>query len=161
MPRPYCCRRIGFQPEYNYFKPRGIPADQLQEIDLTLDELEAIRLADFNGMYQAQAAKCMNVSRPTFGRIIESGHRKIAEALIAGKILKFKSGPVELSDNQKYKCNNCEFEIDVPYQTTDLIQCPKCGSEQIKPLGRYRCHQRRLRSGSLHYQKFMKKKGGD
>jgi predicted DNA-binding protein (UPF0251 family) len=147
MPRPFCCRRIGFQPEYNYFKPRGIPADQLEEIDMTLDELEAIRLADLNGMYQEQAAECMNISRPTFGRIIESAHRKIAEALITGKVLKFQKGTVEITETRKYKCNDCEFEIDVPYETPNLVQCPKCGGEKIRPLNRLRCHRRRHRKG--------------
>ncbi len=106
MPRPFCCRRVSFNPNYNYFKPCGIPFKQLQEIKLALDELEAIRLADLNGMYQEQAAKSMNVSRPTFGRIIESAHRKIAEALINGKILRVETGVVELTHNKKIKSQN-------------------------------------------------------
>lgn len=144
MPRPFCCRRIGFQPEYNYFKPRGIPAGQLGEIDLTLDELEAVRLADLNGMYQEQAAECMNISRPTFGRIIESAHRKIADALINGKILKFKSGSVEITKTKRYICNDCQAEIDVPWESPDLDYCPKCGSNQIKNQGSC-CRRRRGR----------------
>jgi hypothetical protein len=63
-----------------------------------MDELEAIRLADLEGMYQEDAAKKMNISRQTFGRIIESAHRKIADALTNGKALLIEGGPVELTD---------------------------------------------------------------
>ncbi len=136
MPRPFCYRRIGFLPGYNYFKPRGIPAEQLQEIDLTLDELEAVRLADLNGMYQEQAAQCMNISRATFGRILESAHRKIAEALIMGKVLRFQKGIVEITDTKKYRCYDCKFEIDVPYQAPNIIHCPQCGGKEIQLITR-------------------------
>jgi len=74
-----------------------MPMRKLQEVNLTLDELEAIRLADLNGMYQEQAAQSMNISRPTFGRIIESAHKKIAEALVKGKVLRIETKPVNLS----------------------------------------------------------------
>jgi len=96
MPRPQCCRRIAFLPDAIYFKPQGIPLPLLEEIVLTLDELEAIRLADFKGLYQEQAAEKMNISRQTFGRIIDSAHRKISEALIKGKALKLEGGNIEI-----------------------------------------------------------------
>jgi len=63
-------------------------------VELTLDELEAIRLADYEGLYQEAAARSMGVSRQTFGRIIQQAHRKIAEAVLFGKILKIQGGPV-------------------------------------------------------------------
>jgi predicted DNA-binding protein (UPF0251 family) len=72
MPRPRNFRRVGCMPQANYFKPRGIPLSVLQHITLTVDELEAIRLTDLQGLYQEQAAEKMNISRQTFGRIIES-----------------------------------------------------------------------------------------
>ena len=97
MPRPRHCRRVGYMPHVNYYKPRGVPLSALQQIDLTVDELEAIRLTDLEGLYQAQAAEKMNVSRQTLGRILESGHKKIADALVNGKALKIKGGPVEFS----------------------------------------------------------------
>jgi predicted DNA-binding protein (UPF0251 family) len=59
---------------------------------MTLDEFEAIRLADLEGLYQEQAAGRMQVSRPTFGRIIESAHRKVAEALVQGRALVIRGG---------------------------------------------------------------------
>lgn len=135
MPRPFCCRRVGFQPGYNYFRPRGIPIDKLEEVILTLDELEAIRLADFNRMYQEQAAKCMNVSRPTFGRIIDSAHNKIADALVNGKILKIESGITELAETKRYECSDCNTIIDVPEQSPNITHCPICGNRYTKVAG--------------------------
>jgi len=64
----------------------------LKEVNLTLDELEALRLADFDGLYQEEAAAKMNVSRQTFGNIIKSAHKKIAGALLQGKALKIEGG---------------------------------------------------------------------
>jgi len=69
----------------------------LEEINLTLDELEAIRLADFDGFYQKDAAKKMNISRQTFGNIIESAHKKIADAIVHAKALKIEGGVVEMT----------------------------------------------------------------
>ena len=98
MPRPCRCRRIRCRPDTNYFKPRGIPLDALEEVNLTLDELEAIRLADLGELYQEDAAKKMNVSRQTFGNIINSAHKKIADALLNAKALKIEGGIVERVD---------------------------------------------------------------
>jgi len=85
-------------PQANYYKPRGIPLSVLQHINLTFDELEAIRLADLEGMYQEKAAEKMNISRQTFGRIIESAHKKIADALVNGKALSIEGGTIELDN---------------------------------------------------------------
>lgn len=98
MPRPCRCRRIRCAPDTNYFKPRGIPVDMLEEINLTLDELEAIRLADFDGLYQEDAARQMNISRQTFGNIINSAHKKIADVLLNAKALKIEGGTVKKVD---------------------------------------------------------------
>jgi predicted DNA-binding protein (UPF0251 family) len=67
----------------------------LEEINLTLDELEAIRLADWDGLYQEDAAKKMNISRQTFGNIINSAHKKIADVLLNAKALKIEGGVVK------------------------------------------------------------------
>jgi uncharacterized protein len=87
MSRPKKDRCIRCQPNAIYFKPRGIPLIQLEEVCLSLDELEAIRLADCEGLYHEQAAEKMNISRPTFGRILSEARRKIAEAVVEGKAL--------------------------------------------------------------------------
>jgi len=97
MPRPRHFRRIGCLPQANFYKPRGIPLAILQHVNLTFDELEAVRLADLEGLYQEQAAQKMNISRQTFGRIVESAHKKIADALVNGKALSIEGGPFELT----------------------------------------------------------------
>ena len=72
--------------------------DSLEEVNLTLDELEAIRLADLTELYQEDAAKKMNISRQTFGNIINSAHKKIADVLLNAKALKIEGGTVERVD---------------------------------------------------------------
>lgn len=95
MPRPFCCRRVTGQPAASVFKPIGVPIVELDEVVMTLDEFEAVRLADLDGQYQEAAAAKMRISRPTFSRIIESAHRKIADALVHGKALRIEGGPVQ------------------------------------------------------------------
>jgi predicted DNA-binding protein (UPF0251 family) len=89
-------RHIGFKPTAGFFKPAGVPACALQQVTLTLDEVEALRLADLNGLYQEQAAEQMKISRPTFARIVEEARRKVAEALIHGKALRLEGGVVRM-----------------------------------------------------------------
>jgi predicted DNA-binding protein (UPF0251 family) len=96
MPRPCCLRHVGWKPPAGLFKPAGIPACVLEQVTLTLDEVEALRLADLKGLYQEQAAGQMKVSRPTFSRIIEQARRKVAEALIHGKALRLEGGAVRM-----------------------------------------------------------------
>lgn len=97
MPRPPYCRRIGGLPVCRVYKPQGIPRSLLEQVVLTEDEWEAVRLADKEGLYHEQAAEQMNVSRQTFGRILESARRKIADALVGGKALLIQGGPVEFA----------------------------------------------------------------
>jgi uncharacterized protein len=95
MARPCRCRKIRCNPDSSYFKPRGIPLDGLEEVNLALDELEAVRLADYEGLYQEDAAKKMNISRQTFGNIINSAHKKIADVLLNAKALRIEGGAVK------------------------------------------------------------------
>ena len=90
MPRRVACR-FGVPG----FKPIGAPARQLPHMCLTRDELEALRLADLEGLYHEAAAERMGVSRPTFGRVLERARRTVAEALVEGKVLLFSEGPVQ------------------------------------------------------------------
>jgi uncharacterized protein len=90
MSRPKKDRCISCQPNTIYFKPRGIPIVHLEEVCLSLDELEAIRLADYEGLYHKQAAEKMNISRPTFGRILGEARRKLAETIVVGKALRIE-----------------------------------------------------------------------
>jgi len=131
MARPRNCRRVGSIPEINYFKPRGIPLTMLEEVVLTVDECEAIRLADLESLYQEQAAEKMKVSRQTFGRIIESAHRKVAEALVKGKALKIEGGEFEMAAMRKFKCYDCQHSWELPYGTGRPENCPSCKSGNI------------------------------
>lgn len=88
MSRPKKCRCIEGALNAIYFKPRGIPLVQLEEMILDLDEMEAIRLADYEGLYHEEAALKMGISRATFGRIIGSARHKIAEVIIKGMALR-------------------------------------------------------------------------
>jgi len=88
--RPKKDRCIKCSPNALFFKPRGIPIIHLDEVVLNLDELETIRLADYEGLYHEQAAEKMSISRQTFGRILCEARRKIAEAVVNGKALKIE-----------------------------------------------------------------------
>ncbi len=126
MPRPQCCRRIAHSPICTVFTPAGVPACDLKEVVLTLDEFEAIRLADLEGLYQENAAARMNVSRQTFGRILEAGRRKVAQVLMEGQPLRIGGGEVEMSQGTTFKCPNCRRPWTPP-ATGDAPQgCPKC-----------------------------------
>ena len=126
MTRPKYCRKIGYSPAVTYFKPKGIPASLLEEVRLTLDELEAVRLADLEGLYQDQAAARMNVSRQTFGRIIDSAHNKIADVLIHAKALKIEGGIVEIAYIKRVRCERCNRFFNRLFKTGEHNECPKC-----------------------------------
>ncbi len=88
MPRPRLNRKIKFNPNVVYFKPRGVPMRDLEEIELTAEEVEALRLKNIKDLDQVECAKKMNTSQSTFQRILSSAYRKISEALIEGKAIK-------------------------------------------------------------------------
>jgi predicted DNA-binding protein (UPF0251 family) len=147
MARPRNCRRVSSMPESNYFKPRGIPLSMLEEVILTVDEFEAIRLADLESLYQDQAAKKMNVSRQTFGRIIDSAHKKVAETLVQGKALKIEGGEFEMAGIRKFKCYECQHLWELPYGTGRPENCPSCKSGNIHRAQEDRGHTRGLGRG--------------
>lgn len=95
MPRPKKNRCVRCKPDTTYFKPRGIPLYELDEISISIDELEAIRLADYEKLYHEEAAERMKISRQTFGRILNEAHKKVAECLLKGKALKIESNRKE------------------------------------------------------------------
>ncbi len=90
MVRPCKKRKICCRVGTGYFKPGGIPMTQLEDVELFLDEAEALRLKDLEGLYHHEAAQRMGISRQTFDNIINSAHRKIAEAILKRKALKIK-----------------------------------------------------------------------
>ena len=123
MARPEKKRRIRCSPASYYFKPRGISLIELDEIELAQDELEAIRLADLNGLFQEDAAVKMRVSRATFGRIIIRAHQKIADAIINGKAIR-------ISDRLPQAINNKLIQV-----------CSNCGTKSSAALRRNKCNK--------------------
>ena len=102
MPRPLCPRRIAHRPPADYFKPAGIPLYDLKEITLAADEMEAVRLADDEDLYNIEAAERMGVSRQTFDRIVRRARRKIAAALVHGQALRILRPASRVSDKRHY-----------------------------------------------------------
>ena len=92
MPRPRICRRVGFQPDITYFKPAGVRLRELKEVILGVDEFEAVRLKDLDGLEQEEADKKMNISQPTFHRLVLSARKKIADAIVNGKAIRIEGG---------------------------------------------------------------------
>ena len=90
MSRPIKPRRVFFDPNVTYFKPRAVPLSMLEEVDLSLDELEALRLCDLKNFEQTEAAKKMKISQSTLQRILTSARQKVAQALIEGKAIKIR-----------------------------------------------------------------------
>lgn len=93
--RPKRCRKVCGSPDPRCFKPRGIPSSELEANVLSLDEFEAMRLADLEEMYHEDAARMMGISRQTFGRILSSARRKTADAIVNVKLLAIEGGDVE------------------------------------------------------------------
>jgi len=90
MPRTKKRRKLCFSPRVYYFKPRGIPLRQLEEVDLAADEIEAIKLYQIDGYDQTTAAKQMNISQPTFARIFKTAEAKVFDAIINGKAIRIE-----------------------------------------------------------------------
>jgi predicted DNA-binding protein (UPF0251 family) len=92
MARHPKCRHVEFIPEIRAFKPAGIPRYCIEEVILRVEEIEAIRLKDLLGLEQEECAQKMQISRPTFQRILVEGRAKIADVLINGKGLRIEGG---------------------------------------------------------------------
>lgn len=95
MTRPKTLRLIDAIPTVKWFKPAGIKMGDLDEVSLTFDEIEAIRLADLESLYQEKVAERMGVSRQTVGRILVAARKKIAEALVNGKAIRLEGGQIQ------------------------------------------------------------------
>ncbi len=96
MVRPKKCRFVTSAPETTYFKPRAIPLSELEEVCLTIEEIEALKLKFLDKLEQEQAAKKMKVSRTTFWRVLSSAGEKISDALINGKAIKIEGGTYKM-----------------------------------------------------------------
>jgi len=135
MPRPPKCRRVAFIPEVTYFKPAGMPLRFLDEVCLAIEEVESIRLKDLENLEQEECAQSMNISRPTFQRILASARQKLADALLHGKVIHIEGGKFEMA-LRRFKCN-AGHEWDVPFEIMVKAPpqlCPTCSTSSIMPL---------------------------
>ncbi|MFB3850832.1 MAG: DUF134 domain-containing protein [Acidobacteriota bacterium] len=149
MPRPCKFRFIRFNPNYPTFKPCGIPISSLEEVLLTLDELEAIRLKDFEELYQEEAAEKMKVSRQTFGNILNSARKKVADFLINGKYLKIEGGTI-MSERNFFKCFDCGYEWSILSEKEAPKECPNCNSANVERIQK-EMYQENLNSGAIGF----------
>ena len=123
---------VAFNPEVSYFKPRGIPMVELDEICLTVDEREAIRLADLLDMSHEEAGRRMGVSRATFGRIVQRARKSVADALISGKAIKIDGGNYKLvAATRMFLCRKCDHRWEMPPGTGRPEGCPACHHEDF------------------------------
>lgn len=123
MPRPNKNRLIKECPKHFAFKPIGVDKRSIEKINLSLDEYEALRLADFEQMYQEEAAQAMGVSRATFGNIIKSARKKLAEMIVLGKALNIEGGDVEFLSPS---CSNCRKKIGKCLRTPPFNDKDNC-----------------------------------
>ena len=132
MSRPFKCRRVAFMPGVTYFKPAGIPLRSLEEVRLSLEEAEALRLKDLEGLEQEQGAEKMNISRPTFQRVLASARKKMANALLSGKAIRIEGGNYEIA-HRRFRCQRGhEWEVETPTSILPEL-CPTCSTPDVKP----------------------------
>jgi predicted DNA-binding protein (UPF0251 family)/DNA-directed RNA polymerase subunit RPC12/RpoP len=132
MPRPQKNRSVHRPPVYTGFKPTGVRARFLDDLALTLDEFEAIRLADYQGKDHNESADEMEISRSTFSRLVERARQKVAQFLIEGKHLKIDGGEVHFERNL-IRCNDCGHLHNISIEAKKT-QCPDCGSKNLTDL---------------------------
>ena len=130
MPNRIRHRRIKMPPKMEGYKPFGIPMRELESVDLLYEEYEALRLADYEDLTQEEAAKKMNISRPTFTRLYDKARKNIAKAFAEGKAIIIRGGTY-VTDDYWYRCGDCH-ETMVTIKPAD--QCRKCDSDNITRL---------------------------
>jgi uncharacterized protein len=132
MPNRIRFRRIKMPPAMEGFKPFGVPMRELESVDLLYEEYEALRLADYENLTQEEAAKKMNISRPTFTRLYDKARKSIAKAFVEGKAIIIKGGTY-ITDDYWYRCDDCHETIVSDHAVN---QCRKCDSDNIIQLNK-------------------------
>ncbi len=133
MVRPQKDRFVAFKPHISYFKPRGIPMLELDEVQLTVDEREAIRLSDLIGLSHEEAGGRMGVSRATFGRIIQRARKAVADAIINGKAINVEGGNYKLIEDPRiFSCLKCHNHWEEPCGSGRPQGCPQCGYDEFR-----------------------------
>jgi len=119
-------------PLLELFKPVGTSLKKANKVIMTLDELEALRFADYRQLEHLEASKKMNISRPTFTRLINKARHKLAQVLLDGCVLKIEGGNVEFRGTV-HQCQDCGESIKQALEAP-LSDCPECGSHNTKNL---------------------------
>jgi predicted DNA-binding protein (UPF0251 family) len=135
MGRRQLWRRVSSIPQVNYFKPAGAPRAVFEEIQLLVEEAEAIRLKDMERMEQEECAAKMSISQSTFSRLLDSARQKIADALLNGKAIRIEGGNYEMAV-RRFRCLQ-GHEWEVPFETMISAppeNCPECETPSIMPL---------------------------
>ncbi len=114
-------------PSMEGYKPFGIPLRELESVDLLFEEYEALRLADYENLTQEEAAKIMNISRPTFTRLYDKARKNIAKAFVEGKAIIIRGGTY-ITDNYWYKCSDCN---KITVTDKPITNCSECNSDNI------------------------------
>ena len=130
MPNRRRFRRIKMPPVMEGYKPFGIPMRDLESVDLLYEEFEALRLADYENLTQEEAAKKMNISRPTFTRLYDKARKSVARAFVEGKAIIIRGGTY-ITDDYWYRCDDCHETIVSDYP---VKQCGECDSDKITQL---------------------------
>lgn len=129
MPRPKHNRIVHEPPIYTEFKPVGSKGQTLEVIDLSLDEFEALRLADQKSMSHSEASEEMEISRSTFTRLIEGARKKLVDFIIHGKLLSINGGNIHFRNNIII-CQNCGHMFKTNFIQT-ITECPVCKSDNL------------------------------
>lgn len=162
MARPRIRRRISSMPNVTYFKPAGVRIAELDEVILTVDEYEAVKLIDLEGIEQNKACKQMKISQPTLSRLLKSARKKLSQAIIQGKAIKIQGGDYKmvqprgrglgrgsgrgmgigpgsrmggsgLGPGGTCRCPKCGYqEPQVRGQPCMNKKCPKCGNPMTR-----------------------------
>ena len=157
MPRPKRKRKIFSLPQAEGFKPFGAAINETEAVELLFEEYEAIKLADYHNLTQEEAAKKMNISRPTFTRIYEKARKTIAKAFVEGKIIIIKGGDIHIDNDyiplkenhvhyQMGKggfciCLKCEIRMEhIQGEPCQSRECPQCGERMYRENSYHHLH---------------------
>ena len=126
MPRPLKFRRVTRTPGFRYFKPQNIPMPLLDEVVLTIDEFEALRLADLQAHSHEEAATKMKISRATFGRIVEKARQVLVDAIVNGKAIRIEGGNYRTGKMFEFQCRGCKRSWQFSTASGEHKDCPRC-----------------------------------
>lgn len=165
MPRPRKNRKVEAPPKIKGMKPIGVPGRMLEKIILSIDEYEAIRLADFKGHSHKKASKIMDISRPTFTRLVDGARKKIAKSIIGVKDLLIEGGSFSFQ-HHLIRCMSCGDVSSSNIEDVVPTNCPECDSKEIvdlnswfSPRGKRRGKRRKGRQGPQNPNKNNQKRG--